>query len=152
MGNVKLQNVSSATVVISAANIRLRREIAPSRTIMVSAEDYEELTFDNGFQTLVESGFIRVQGDEETASVVKDTVEQKGVVMTKEEVYKMMVVDKDVTKFAKTIPNASTATKETMAAMAIANNLTDPGFTALIKKYCDVDVIEAITKQHAING
>ena len=35
-----------------------------------------------------------------------------------------------------------------MVKLAVEMDITSPGFTALLKKYCDVDVIQAIAYKH----
>ena len=52
-------------------------------------------------------------------------------------------------KFAKLIPNASPAEKETIANLAVEMNVVAKAFTDLIAKYCEVDVLDAIAKQRA---
>ena len=59
-----------------------------------------------------------------------------------------MIEDRDITAFAKFIPTAGIAEKETVVKYAVNNNVTDNAFTALIKKYCGVDVINAIAIKH----
>ena len=54
----------------------------------------------------------------------------------------------NITEFAKFIPNAAEAEKETAVKLAIEKGITNSGFTALIKKYCGVDVISAINMKH----
>jgi hypothetical protein len=56
-----------------------------------------------------------------------------------------MMANRNIVAFAKYIPNASPAAKEVIVNYAVANNIVDNAFTALIKKYCDVDVINAIS-------
>jgi len=59
-----------------------------------------------------------------------------------------MLVSGDVTKFAKFIPKATAAEKESAVTLAVEHKITNTGIVALIKKYCDVDVIEAINVKH----
>jgi len=56
-----------------------------------------------------------------------------------------MMAKRDIVAFAKYIPNASPAAKDVIVSYAVNNNVVDNAFTALIKKYCDVDVISAIS-------
>jgi hypothetical protein len=53
-----------------------------------------------------------------------------------------------VTAFAKFIPNATEAEKESAVTLAVKHKVTNPGITALIKKYCGIDVINAIAVNH----
>ena len=59
-----------------------------------------------------------------------------------------MIENRDITSFAKYIPVATSAAKDTIVQYVVENNITDNAFTALIKKYCDVDVIQAISVKH----
>ena len=70
-----------------------------------------------------------------------------GTVYTAQDIGAML--DKlDVTAFAKFIPNAAPAEKETAIKLAIDKGITNPAITALIKKYCDIDVINEINMKH----
>lgn len=150
MGQIQVKNVSSATVVITAPDVRLRRELVPGRTVGLTSEEFEELSFDPGMQNLLRAGYLKVTGkDEEAKELVQDAVSQaqEGAVLSIEEIRKIYA-NSDITTFAKTIANASPATRETMVKLAVEMNITLPAFTALIKKYCDVDVIQAIAYAH----
>ena len=59
-----------------------------------------------------------------------------------------MLLENDVTKFAKFIPNATEAEKESAVTLAVEHKITNAGIVALIKKYCDVDIINAISIKH----
>jgi len=59
-----------------------------------------------------------------------------------------MLVKGDVTAFAKFIPNATEAEKESAVTLAVEHKITNAGIAALIKRYCDVDVIKAIAAKH----
>ena len=54
----------------------------------------------------------------------------------------------DITAFAKFIPTAAQGEKDTVVKLAIEKGITNSAFTALIKKYCGVDVINAISIKH----
>ena len=70
-----------------------------------------------------------------------------GTVYSAQEIGAML--DKlDITAFAKFIPNAAPAEKETVVKLAIDKGITNQTITALIKKYCDIDVIHAIDMKH----
>ena len=56
----------------------------------------------------------------------------------------------DVSTFAKMIPTAAKAEKDTIVELAIKKGITHPAFVKLIQQYCDVDIIEAINKKHQI--
>lgn len=143
MSKITVKNISSATVVLSAPDIRFSRSMAPGRVVPITDEIYDELMADGGVQNLLRAGYIRFDGVAEEAKVIDDAPEA----LDKAEVEKM-IADRDVTAFAKFIPHATPAEKETVIQYVVANNVTDNAFAALIKKYCGVDVIQAITIEH----
>lgn len=145
MDKVFIQNISSSMVTIVAPDARFRRELIPNRTIEINHEIYEELMFDPGMQNLIKAGFLRITG--ENIEEAKTIVEDAGVNSLDETSVKKMFDSKDITAFAKLIPNASPATKETIVKVAVENNMVDRPFVALIDKYCGIDLIEAISKQ-----
>ena len=59
-----------------------------------------------------------------------------------------MFENKNYSEFAKFIASAAQAEKDSVVQIAVDNNITDNGFSALIKKYCGVDVISAINTKH----
>lgn len=145
MGKISIKNVSSATVVLTCENLRFRRELTPNRQINVDAETYEELAFEPGNQVLISNGFLKITTEkEEDKELIEDTSSTNYTVMSYDEVRKIYE-DKDYSTFTKAIKDASQATKENFIKAAIDMNVVDNGFTALIKKYCNVDVIQAIT-------
>ena len=142
MDKITLKNVSSATVVISLPDIRYNRTLKPGRVVAVNEEEYNDMMFDTGIQNLLHAGYIRFEGvdAEEEALPVEDVLDVSAI--------EKMIDERNITEFAKFIPTASVAEKETVVKYAVDNNVTDNGFTALIKKYCGVDVISAITIKH----
>lgn len=137
MGKITLKNISTATVNI--VSDKFRRELVPGRTVPISQSIYEDLMFDPGFNNLVSGHYIRIDGVEDDNAVVIDESPAFDVEAVKE-----MFEKKDYSKFAKFLPNATMAEKDTVVKLAVDNGITDGGFTALIKKYCDVDVISAL--------
>ena len=137
MGKITLKNISTATVNI--VSDKFRRELVPGRIVPISQSIYEDLMFDPGFNNLVSGHYIRIDGVEDSNAVVIDESPVFDVEAVKE-----MFEKKDYTKFAKFLPNATMAEKDTVVKLAVDNGVTDGGFTALIKKYCDVDVISAL--------
>lgn len=136
MGRITLKNISTATVNI--VSDRFRRELVPGRVIPIKREDYDNLMFDPGFNNLVKGHYIKIDG----------VSEEEAVVMPEEKVYdvaaiKKMLDTKDYTGFANFMPNASMAEKDTVVKLAVEKGITDGAFTALIKKYCNVDVVSA---------
>jgi len=59
-----------------------------------------------------------------------------------------MLLTNDITGFAKFIPHATAAEKESAVTLAIQHKITNNAIVTLIKKYCDVDVINAINVAH----
>ena len=142
MDKITLKNISSATVVVSLPDIRFTRTLVPGRIIPVTQDEYNDMMFDTGVQNLLRAGYIRFNGvpEEEQTIVVDDALDYKAI--------EKIIDDRDITAFAKFIPNASVAEKETVVKYVVDNNITDNAFTALIKKYCGVDVINAIAIKH----
>lgn len=138
---ITVKNISSSTVVLVSQDTKFHRKLAPGRTVPMSDEVYDELSFDNGFQTLISNGFIKVEGIDATQHEIVDTTDNN--ILSRDEL-KAIYEKEDITAFAKMIGNASTATKETAVELAVEMRMTKPAFTALIKKYCGVDIIQAI--------
>ena len=139
---VRIKNVSTSIVSLYVPTIKLNRELTPGRAIPVTDEEYEELTFDPGFMALVNGHYVKIEGVEKERQVA-----DVGPVYEASNIEKMLV-DKDVTAFAKFIPNATEAEKESAVTLAIEHKVTHSGIVALIKKYCDVDIINAIAVKH----
>ncbi len=139
---IRIKNVSTSLVSLYVPSIRLNRELTPGRAIPVSQEEYEELTFDPGFMALVNGHYIVIEGVSEEQQVA-----EVGPVFEASKIQQMLLKN-DVTAFAKFIPNATEAEKESAVTLAVEHKITNSGIVALIKKYCDVDVIDAIAKKH----
>lgn len=140
--SIRIKNISTNLVSLYVPNIHFNRELMPGREIPVSQEEYEELTFDAGFMSLVNGHYLKVVGVEEEQAV--EVVEN---VFEASEIEKMLV-NGDITKFAKFIPNATEAEKESAVTLAVEHKITNAGIVALIKKYCGIDVISAIAAKH----
>ncbi len=140
--SIKIKNISTSLISLYSPAIHFNRELMPGREIPVSQEEYEELTFDPGFMSLVNGHYIKITGVEEERQV--EVVEN---VFEASEIEKMLVKG-DVTAFAKFIPHATDAEKESAVTLAVEHKITNAGIVALIKKYCDVDVIQAIAAKH----
>lgn len=139
---ITIKNISTATVVISVPDISFRRELVPGRTVSLTKDEYDNLVFDPGFNGLVRQHYIAVNGVEEGQKI--DTVTPVYDAAKINEIFNK----KDYATFAKFIPTAAQAEKDTVIRLAVDNNITDNGFAALIKKYCDVDIISAINNKH----
>ena len=140
--SIRIKNVSTSLVSLYVPSIRLNRELNPGRSIPVTDEEYEELTFDTGFMSLVNGHYLKITGieEEQQVEVVENVVEASEI--------EKMLVNGDVTKFAKFIPKATDAEKESAVTLAVEHKITNAGIVALIKKYCGVDVIQAIAAKH----
>ena len=145
MGKITLKNVSTATVTILDENQpdKFRVVLAPGREVPIKREVYESLMYGSGFNNLINAHFIKINGvaDEEAVEIHNEKVYD---VATIEGFYK----NKDYSGFAKFLPTATLAEKDTAVELAVKNGVTDSGFTALIKKYCGVDVIQANLLKH----
>jgi len=139
---ITLKNISSATVALSYPDIRFNRSLVPGRSIPLTQEQYDELAFDPGIRNLIETGYIKVEGIEEETQAIESSHALEATEIIK------MINDKDYAAFTKFIPTASIAERETVIQYLVANNITDNAFAALIKKYCDVDIIQAISIKH----
>jgi hypothetical protein len=142
MSKITLTNVSTSTISLFFPEIKWNRELIPGRAVPVSQEDYEEMTFDTGFMALVEGHYIKVDGINE-----EEQVEDVGEITSAARIAEMYAKN-DVTAFAKFIPNATEAEKESAVTIAVDKGITAPAFVGLIKKYCDVDIINAINVKH----
>ena len=139
---IRIKNVSTSLVSLYVPSIRLNRELTPGRAIPVSEEEYEELTFDPGFMALVNGHYVVIEGVGEGRQVV-----ETGPVFEASKIEKMLL-ENNVTAFAKFIPTATEAEKESAVTLAVEHKITNAGIVALIKKYCDVDIINAISIKH----
>ena len=139
---IQIKNISTGLVSLMAPNIRFARELTPGRVISITPEEYDELAYDVGFSALVNGHYIKVMGLEEDkqVEVVENVVEASEI--------EKMLVNNDVTAFAKFISHATSAEKDSAVTLAIEHKITNSGIVALIKKYCDVDVINAIAVKH----
>lgn len=147
MSKFSIKNVSTANTVLVCENLRFRRELAPNRSLNnLDQETFEELCAEPGIQVMIANGFLKVKADDEAGQeIIKESAaEADREVLSYDEV-KEIFANKDYTKFTKTIANATPATKDNFVRAAVEMKIVDNGFTALIKKYCGVDVMQAIT-------
>ena len=139
---ITLRNASTSTVSLFVPAIKMNRELTPGRKIPVTQEEYEELTFDPGFMALVRGHYVVIEGLE-----AEQAVEEVGQVYDQNTIEQMLIKN-DITAFAKFIPTASVAEKESAVNLAIEHKITNNAIVALIKKYCGVDIINAINVAH----
>ena len=142
---ITIKNVSSSMVYITVPEIDFRREMTPGRSIKISKDTYDDLSFDAGFEALVRGHYLKIDGLAED-----EVVEDVGTIVESSEIARMLD-ERNITSFAKFIPQATQAEKETAVKFAIEKHVSDPAFNALIKKYCGVDVIHAIDVRNSIN-
>ena len=143
---IKIKNISSAEVTIALPDIRLHREIKPGFSMPFKDEEYEYLTFDPGFNTLIDGHFIKVLG--------APTIDGESIAIEQSKTYeaneiKEMLEKRNITEFAKFIKNASTAEKDSVIKYAVDLGVTDKAFAALIKTHCGIDIVEAISNRHS---
>jgi len=105
--------------------------------------EYEDLMYEPGMQNMIRGGYVKIDGVQEDRAVIEAPTNVK----EKDEIIKMLD-NRDITAFAKYIKIAPPAAKETIVQYVVDNNITDNAFTALIKTYCGVDVIQAISVKH----
>lgn len=143
MGKITIRNISTGYVSLYVPELHVPRELSPGRIIPVSDEEYEALSYDPGFVSLVRGHYIAVDGLEEEKSILEPN----------EKVYKAtdiakLLDDKDITAFAKFITTATEAERESVVNIAVDKGITNGAIVSLIKKYCDVDIISAINTKH----
>jgi len=144
MGKITLKNISSATVVVGTSDGTIRsRSLAPNRIITLTPTEYEDLMYEPGVQNMIRAGYIKIEGVNEDRAVI----ETPSNIKERAEIIKM-IDDRDITAFANYIKIAPSAAKDTIVQYIVDNNITDNAFTALIKTYCDIDVIQAIAIKH----
>ena len=142
MKNITVKNISTAKVCLSIPSIRFSRELMPGREIPLTDEEYQEMTFDPGCRGLIEGHFLKVSGVEDSEQYASPTP-----IFDSTEIARMLDT-LDITAFAKFIPNATTAEKESVIKLAVEKGITNNAIVALVKKYCDVDIINAINMKH----
>ena len=140
--SIRIKNISTGLISLYVPSIRFNRELMPGREIPVSQEEYEEITFDPGVMALVNGHYIVIEGVDEGRQVAA-----VGPVFDFTKIQQMLV-NNDVTAFAKFIPNATEAEKESAVTLAVEHKITNSGIVGLIKKYCGVDIINAIAVKH----
>ena len=140
---IKVKNIGTSTIVLLCTDLRFRRKLMPGREVVLTKEIYDELSFDTGFQTLVQVGSLRVTGAEEAGSEV---IVSERTALSVEEI-KEIFETKNYAKFAEKIKDASPATKESITAVAVEMRIADNGFVTLINKYCNTDLLSAIANQ-----
>ena len=140
---ISVKNISSATVVLTIPDLRFRRTLVPGRSIPLSQEEYDTMMFDPGINVMITDHTLLFSGINDEQQVDNTPVYEPSAI-------KKMLEEQDITSFAKFIPNAAPAEKDTVVKLAVDMGITNTGFVTLIKKYCDVDVISAINTKHLV--
>lgn len=140
---ITVKNVSSSDVSIWLPGVNFNRTFTPGRAVTITKEVYDELCNDPGALALIRGHYIKIDGVTEDDKVEEETSPVFDVTAIND-----MFDKNDVSGFAKFIPNATAAEKETVVKLAVDKRITSPAFTVLIKKYCDVDIINAINMKH----
>lgn len=157
MGYV-IKNTSGFSILLSYPNAKARFDLTPNRQVSISEAVFEEMKYDAGTEDLLRYGviqFITEDGQKKTleellnptpntenVSEIEDKTDGK-IVLSKEEVIKLLQ-EGTIAQFTKTVKNASAATLETIGQMAIELSVADGARTELIKKYCGIDVLQAL--------
>ena len=149
MSKITLKNISSGLVVVLVPDIGFRRELFPGRAVPITEQEYEALIFDPGVDALLQGHTIKIQ--------IEGTEEEQQVTVNETPIYEAsdiakMIQDKNITAFAKFIPTATDSEKDSVVKYAVENKIMDNSFVALIKKYCDVDIVNAINIQHQLES
>jgi hypothetical protein len=141
---MKIKNISSAMLQLDIPNVHFSRSLRPKQETPLTEQEFIEFNQDPGCQALLNGHFVKIIDIPEEQ---KELVTDVGTTYDVDQINDML--DKNnVTAFAKFIPNATTAEKETAVKLAVDKGITNPGIVALIKKYCDVDLINAISVNH----
>ena len=143
MSKVTIKNISSGTVALFAPEIHIQRELLPKQQFNLEKEVYDDLILDQGMEALIRGHYIEVSGLEEDEAILSPAE----AVYSATDIGKMLD-ESDIVNFAKFIPNAAPAERETIVDLAVAKKITNSGFVSLIKKYCGRDVIELINMKH----
>ena len=142
MEKVTITNISNATVSLFVPEIKLNRELVPGRSIVIEKDMYNDLVFDTGFNSLINGHYLKVEGLEED-----EKVEVELPTYSRADISKMLD-ELDITAFAKFIPTAAPAEKETVVDLAVEKGITHSAIVQLIKKYCGRDIIDLINMRH----
>ena len=87
MAKVKLTNTSTATVYVESTLDNFKLILPPSRIVEITEKQYDGVSYDQGFQSLVGSGFIKVVNPNEAENFNIPVTEETKI--TKEEVKKI---------------------------------------------------------------
>ena len=146
MGKITVKNISTSFMYLNIPTLNnWSRELRPGRVLPLTQEEFEELNYDPGFNALVNGHYVRVFGVDLGEDTDANAKEEQ--VFEKTDIEKMLDT-LDITAFAKFIPTAAAGEKETVVQLAVDKGITNNAFVTLIKKYCNVDIINAISMKH----
>ena len=145
MSKVKIKNVSDYRLSIILDNVRYRRDLNPGQETTLPEDVFEEFNYDNGCRNYMRNGFIKVITDdveikEQLPEIPADVDFDAAEVVTK----------KTIQELSKILVEASPSMKEKIVSAAIKNSVADAARVALIKKHCNVDVLEALNFQRSM--
>lgn len=146
MSKVKIKNTSGYRISIILDNVRYRRDLNPGQETVIPEDVFEEFNFDNGCRNYMRNGFLKVIAEDVE---IKEQLPEipEDVDMDADDV----VTNKSIAEFTAILKNASPAMKEKIVAAAIKNSTMDAPKVALIKNYCNVDVLQALNLQRSMN-
>ena len=145
---VKVVSLVSQRVLLTVPDLRLRRVWEKKGAVVVIPfEQLEEAMYSPGVENLFTSGILGIddmetkialglepEGAEAPVNIITLTDEQRKRYLTKMPVY----------EFREKIKELSPEQINELAAYAIANEISDYDKSEIIKKYVDVDIIQAI--------
>ena len=120
--SISVKNISSAKVNLSIPDIRFNRSLMPGRVITLTEEEYKEFVQEPGCRNLLNGHYIKVTGVEEDRAV-----EEIDNVFETDDIAAMLDA-LDITAFAKFIPRATAAEKETVIKLHKFICLDQPSF------------------------
>lgn len=145
MSKVRIKNISTYTVDVVLPNVRYRRDLAPGQIAPLPEDVFEEFNYDPGCRNWVKNGFLKViTEDEEVKSQLAPEPENVDVDVLK------VLTEGTVADLNKLLKNSTEVIRDKIVMLAVQNNITDAARCALIKSYCEVDVLTAVANQRAV--
>lgn len=144
---VQIKNLSSYGVTINLPNVRFRRSLNPYQSCTLPEDVFEEFNYDSGCREMVRAGAIKVITED--PEIKEQIVEVPAVV---EVDIKELLTEKTVSELNNVLKEASANLRSRIAEEAINLSVADLPRVTLIKKYCNVDVVEAISLQRSVEN
>jgi hypothetical protein len=150
-----IKNVSNSTVVIVLPDCNFRKEMRPGGFAILDQVQENCFNTDPGCLELVENGFL-IESDVSAAMEKRKIAEMliptggdaKFITITPNEIdtfFKTATIE----QFTKALVKGSPATKDLISTHAVKICENNPARVALIKKYCQVDPIQAYALMHS---